>query len=272
MLLDDLFGALLRGGITAACVAALLLAAQRWGRDIAGLLAGLPTVTGPALVWLALDHGPSFGGQAAHGAVLAGAACAVFALAYGRASLVMARPGALCVASVLCLPPLALLFAAPLPLGAALAVVVTVCLACVQLLPRVASRALPAPGRAAAVRAGLTTAMVSGAVSALASLLAPHLSALWAGALTSPPILAAAVAWELQRQGCPARVLDFLRGYTAGLIGRCAFVAVFGALLVPAGLLPALVAALALALALGWGTGVWMKWRHRIAVVQRTNP
>lgn len=280
--IDELTSALLRGAVSAAAVAALLLAGQRWGRDVAGLLAGLPTVTGPALVWLALDRGRDFASQAAVGAVLAGAACAVFALAYARSCLVLRRWPALAVASALSMPPLGLLWLPPVPLPLAFGLVALVCMvcsccvtacmsacttACMTALPPVATRATHAvatangaDGRAAgaAARPGLSTAAVAGVVTALASLLAPHLSPVAAGALTSPPLLAAAVAWELHRQHCRAPVLVFLRGYTAGLVGRCACVAAFGALLLPAGLMQAAAVASMLALALGWVTGRWM--------------
>lgn len=53
---------------------------------MAGLLAGLPTVTGPALLWLSLDHGAAYAVNAAIGSVAACAVCALFALAYERAS------------------------------------------------------------------------------------------------------------------------------------------------------------------------------------------
>lgn len=56
----DLLSAAARGLIAAQAVAALLLVARQGGRGMAGLLAGLPTVTGPALVWLVLDQGPVF--------------------------------------------------------------------------------------------------------------------------------------------------------------------------------------------------------------------
>ena len=280
--IDELTSALLRGAVSAAAVAALLLAGQRGGRDVAGLLAGLPTVTGPALVWLALDRGRDFASQAAVGAVLAGAACAVFALAYARSCLVLRRWPALAVASALSMPPLGLLWLPPVPLPLAFGLVALVCMvcsccvtacmsacrtACMTALPPVATRAAHAvatangaDGRAAgaAARPGLSTAAVAGVVTALASLLAPHLSPVAAGALTSPPLLAAAVAWELHRQHCRAPVLVFLRGYTAGLVGRCACVAAFGALLLPAGLMQAAAVASMLALALGWVTGRWM--------------
>ena len=88
-----------------------------------------------------------------------------------------------------------------LHLLAALGLVAAVCMVCVAALPRVACASVAAPGRGAVWRAGLMTAAVSGAVSALASLLAPQVTPAVAGALTSPPLLAAAVAWELHRQG-----------------------------------------------------------------------
>ena len=55
-----LSGALARGAITAILVGALLLAAGRFGRRAAGLLTGLPTVTGPAMLWLVYDRGEAF--------------------------------------------------------------------------------------------------------------------------------------------------------------------------------------------------------------------
>ena len=114
------------------------------------------------------------------------------------------------------------------------------------------------------LRAGVITVLVAGAVSALASLLAQTLGPYWAGVLTSPPLLAAAVALELHRQGCTLRVQDFLRGYTIGLIGRSVFAVLIGILLVPQGLLFAVTTALTAALLLSWGGLTWMQWRSRL--------
>jgi hypothetical protein len=269
----DLLAALLRGGVSALAVAALLLAAQRWGRDMAGLLAGLPTVTGPAMVWLALDRGPDFAGQAAEGAVLAAVPCALFALAYASLARTHTRAAALAWACAACVLALSLLsrWYGPMPLM--LVLVAVTCAACLALMPRAVPRAqdrgAAAGQRATALRAGVMTVLVSGAVSAVASLSAQALGPQWAGVLTSPPLLAAAVVLELHRQGCPARVQDFLRGYTAGLLGRSVFVAVFGALLVPQGLASALGVAVAVALLLGWVSLAWMQWRSRLALIRR---
>lgn len=264
----DLLGALLRGGISAAVVASLLLAARRWGRELAGLLAGLPTVTGPALVWLALDRGSEFAAQAVHGAVAAAVPCALFALAYACLSLRCSRWSALLwasAASLLCLPLLAL-WQGPLQLALVLATLV--CAACLALMPRAQQRPLAPESCITPLRAGVITVLVAGAVSALASLLAQTLGPYWAGVLTSPPLLAAAVALELHRQGCTMRVQDFLRGYTMGLVGRSVFAALFGALLMPRGLSLALTTALAAALLLGWGGLAWMQWRGRLILLR----
>ena len=262
---DELVGALLRGGLSAAAVAALLLAGQRWGRDVAGVLAGLPTVTGPALVWMALDQGGDFASQAAVGAVLAGAACAVFALAYARASMAMGRWSALAVASLASVPALGLLWLPQLlqvlpalhtpraVLALAFGLVAAVCLVCLRALPQVPALRPDGLAAGASARSSLTTIVAAGAVSTLASLLAPHLSPMAAGAMTSPPLLAAAVVWELHRQRCCASVLVFLRGYTAGLVGRCGCVAAFAALL-PTGLVQAVAAGSVVMLALAWVT------------------
>lgn len=266
-------GALLRGAISATGVAAVLLAARHWGRDLAGLLTGLPTVTGPALVWLALDRGNHFAEHAALGAIAAAVPCAVFALVYACLSRRCGRLWALfCsgLASLLALPGLAhwqgamplTLLSATVACGSSLALMR-------RALPR-ASMHAPPPALVASVpsvtsmRAGLITVLVSGSVSALASLLAQSVGAYWAGVMTSLPLLAAAVVLELHRQGCSVRVDDFLQGYTVGLFGRSVFVALLGALLVPKGLPLALVAALGAALLLGWCSLAWMRWRGRL--------
>lgn len=93
--------------LTATTVALLLAVAQLFGRRLAGILAGLPTVTGPALVWLALDHGTDFAVEAALGSVAASALCGLFAVGYVRAGRrfgpVVARLAA-CAASLVQLP------------------------------------------------------------------------------------------------------------------------------------------------------------------------
>ena len=271
----DYLSALLRGGAAALVVVALLLAAQRWGRGLAGLLAGLPTVTGPAMVWLALDRGSDFAEQASHGAIAAAVPCALFGLIYARLSLTCGRLATLLWACAACLSALSLLSHWSAPMHLTLALVAVTCAVCLASMPRVLPRALQHPvgprRHAMVLRAGVMTVLTAGVVTALASLSAQALGPQWAGVMTSLPLLAAAVVLVLHREGCAVQVQDFLRGYTAGLVGRSVFVAVFGALLATRGLALALATALAVALTLGWGTLAWMQWRGRLAILWGTN-
>jgi len=263
--------AALRGAISAATVALLLAVAQRWGRSAAGLLAGLPTVTGPALVWLALDQGPAFAAQAAVGAVAAAAPCAVFAWGYawGAARSGRRLGGLLAGAAQAALTAWAVVwllehlrgpvwpsspFAEATLLASVLAASSLVCLACLRHPAGLGGNpaVTPARTRGCACRGIGPTAAVSGLVSALVSLLAPQVGALWAGMLSSPPLLAAALAWLLHGQGGLPAARQFLRSYTVGLVGRSAFAVAFSALLAPAGLWVATGSAVALALLGAW--------------------
>lgn len=242
--LRDLLPALARGAVSATAVAALLAAARRWGGAVAGLLAGLPTITAPALAWLALDRGAAFAAQAAYGAVAAGAACALFALAYARLAPRCGRLPCLVAGAGASVPLLGLAHAAALPLPALLIATMLVCAVCLRLQPR------PGVPAAAAAPAWLWTALAAGAVTALASAAAQGLGPEATGWLTSPPLLAAVIAADLHRPGVAQPVREFLRGYTAGLAARSVFVAAFGALVVPAGLWAALALAALAALLL----------------------
>ena len=94
--------------LTATTVALLLTVAQLFGRRLAGVLAGMPTVTGPALLWLALEHGSSYAFEAGLGSVVGCALCALFAYAYvqaSRASGPWLAAALATAASMLLLPP-----------------------------------------------------------------------------------------------------------------------------------------------------------------------
>jgi hypothetical protein len=233
--------------LTATTVALLLAVAQLFGRRLAGILAGLPTVTGPALVWLALDHGTEFAVQAALGSVAASALCGLFAVGYERASRRRGPLAAVLVAGLASAAPMPLLAAVHLDASPLLLLlgVVAVCTLCVTWIPATsASRDVAAPpARRRALELWLTAA-VSGLVSGVTALAAPEVGPFWAGVLASPPLIAAAVAVHLhaaaRTEGAVAR---FLRGYAAGLIGRSGFAALFAALLAPTGVVAAAVVA-----------------------------
>jgi hypothetical protein len=218
--------------LTATTVALLLTVAQAFGRRVAGILAGLPTVTGPALVWLALDFGSEYAVEAAIGSIAACVACALFALAYERASRRCGIAVTLGSATVACLsvaPPLQWLAS---DLALALFTAGGATFAIHAAMPRGAEEA----GRLVRLPGELwVTALVSGIVSGAVAMLAPALGAFWAGVLASPPLIAAAVAMHQHAFSGSRSIRPFLRGYVLGLIGRVAFGASFAVLLVPFG-------------------------------------
>lgn len=65
-------------------LAAVTLAARRWGQGVAGWLGGFPIVAGPVLLVVTLEQGPAFGAAAATGAVAGIAPTMVFIIVYAR--------------------------------------------------------------------------------------------------------------------------------------------------------------------------------------------
>lgn len=223
--------------LTATTVALLLAVAQLFGRRLAGILAGLPTVTGPALVWLALDFGTEFAMQAALGSVAASAMCGLFAVGYERAGRRHGPLVATTCALLASLLPLPLLEgwqdAGAHPLALLIGVVV-ICGLSVAWIPATPAQRdiVAAPSRRRQLELWIT-AGVSGVVSGITAVAAPQVGAFWSGVLASPPLIAAAVAVHLQLVGTrgDGALPRFLRGYAAGLIGRCSFAAAFGLML-----------------------------------------
>lgn len=252
--------------LTATTVALLLALAQRCGRRTAGLVAGLPIIAAPALVWLAHAHGPAFAAEAGAGCMSAGGLCALFALGYGRASRRAGPAAALLAGGGLALLPVPLLAQWRPNDGVLMALALACCAASTALL-----RALPQPGRppqptprrpatvGASAQVALT-AGASGAVSGGVGLFAADLGAFWAGVVASAPLVAAAVSIWLHHHRGSVALPPFLHGYLAGLIGRTCFAALFALLVVPLGAMPAvLLAGSALCLS------VWLNGRRALA-------
>jgi hypothetical protein len=206
--------------------------------------------TGPALIWLALEFGPGYAIEAATGSIAACALCALFALAYDRAS----RRAGVAVALTLATGA-AVLVALPLHwlctgLALALAAAGAAAIAVFAAMPEGEEDAAPV----SRLRGELAfTALASGAVSGVVSLAAPSVGPFWAGVLASPPLIAAAVAMHQHVFTGHASVRRFLRGYVAGLLGRAAFGAGFALLIAPIGLASAALVASAAGCALTTG-------------------
>jgi hypothetical protein len=206
-------------------VALMSLIARRFGPTIGGLLMGLPWMTGPVLVFLALDKGPDFAARAAIGVEL-GAVCIVaYILGYGF----MARIAPWFVA----LPTGALCFAGAtyatqsldLSLGAALLAGIGALLSANVILPR--PRGIPTPARLPwwdiPARMAVTFALVA-AILYSADRLGPQLS----GIVSSYPVILTVVGSFTHQQNGYEGILRVLKGISLSLIGFCLFFAVAG--------------------------------------------
>ena len=58
------------------------LAARRWGTVLGGILIGLPLISGPISVFLAIENGAGFAVETARGALAGTVALAVFTCVY----------------------------------------------------------------------------------------------------------------------------------------------------------------------------------------------
>ena len=246
-------------------VASASLAERRWGPRIAGLLTAFPIVTGPILIFFAIEQGDAFAAEASRGALVALVAVAGSGLAYAWASLrspwwiSLAASWGTFTAITLALRGRAL--AAPWALVVTLASFMLVR----ALLP--GSR-----GPRAAIRRSswdlplrtLAAMVVVLTVTGLAQRLGPTLS----GAFTPFPVaLGVLLAFTHAQQGSPSAI-QFLRGFLPGMWSFAAFCFVAAVAVVPLGSL----AGLLLALAAVMPIQAAVLWRMQRGVAFVTNP
>ena len=200
--------------LTAGSVLMVMALARHGGRRTAGMVAALPTVTAPALAWLAHDRGNAFAAEAAvarvarHRGVVTTLSCGIVGAA------MFAAPVALASSTLL----------------AALALAVFSCM--------LALLCLPVPPRHALlpVRTPLVaTALVAAGLGLLTVAAAPLFGSFVSGLLASLPLISGAVAATEHASTGHVGVAHFLRGYVTGLLARASFCATFALLAVPVG-------------------------------------
>jgi hypothetical protein len=215
---------LLKLGLTPALIGLATVVSRRWGPAVGGWLIALPFNSGPVLLFLALEQGPTFAADAAAGALAGSVAVAAFALAYAwlaRRWPWWATFGAACaafaIASVVMQPVVGGPFA--LLLAAALAAPVVG----LRLLPPAAPVAdpLPLPWWEVPLRMAVGAALVVG-ITAAATTLGPSLS----GLLATFPVFVTVLAVFTHRREGPGRTVPLLRGVLVGMVGTVAFLAV----------------------------------------------
>lgn len=230
--------------LTTVSVALVLLVAQTFGRRLAGLLAGLPIITAPALLWVASEHGAAFAARAAVGSIAACGLMALFALAYERASRRHGPALSLAVGIgtiALIGAPAAALAGHPLR---ALAFTLACCWLAATLLPVSSASAVPARRLRGEI---LYTAIMAGLVSIVAAQVARAFGPYWAGVMAALPVISAAALVNQHLTATHEDIRRFLRGYVAGLSGKALFALTFAAAVMAVGA----PAALALAAVVG---------------------
>jgi hypothetical protein len=214
-------------------VAAVTLAARRWGLRVGGILSALPMVAGPTLCFYAIEQGESFAAEAARSAMLGLVANAAFCVVYSRlaphTSWLPSVAGGWAAFGLVA----AVVYRVPDLDGVGeLAAASGALLAGRALMPASAM-----PGVATArPRWDLLFRMLASAalvvvLTALAAALGPRLS----GVLSAFPVVTLTLAVFTHVQRGAAAVSVFLRAMLRGLHGFAVFCFVFALALGPAG-------------------------------------
>jgi hypothetical protein len=228
-------------------VAAMSLAARRWGPTFGGLIMGLPWMTGPVLFFLALDKGDAFAVAATTGIELGVVSITAYMLAYALVSSFAPWPFALAAAVLSFAAATSLLqfldIGLPMATIAALASLAFAAL----VLPRPRGPVVPVrlPAWDIPARMAVTFALVA-IIMTGADALGSRLSGIVA---TFPVILTVIGTFTHHQSGVDA-VRRVLRGLTLSLNSFVAFFVVVGFALPRIGLLGSYLAAMATAIAI----------------------
>jgi len=237
-------------------------AGRRWGHRVSGLISGLPVISGPILLFVALDAPPEFVAKTSWTTMGASPAIALHCLVYAwlaRAPIASRFHWALCLAGawLAYFASAAGLSAMVIegPVGAALAVVEM--LLASALMPRArAPIGIPRiPASEIAIRM-LAALLIAATVMLGAQVLGPRVS----GVLLAFPITASVLpVFTLALYGAEATV-RLLAGFVTGLLGFAVYFYVFAELVVSSGL--AIAALLGIAASLGAVSVViaWQGW------------
>ncbi len=238
---------LLKLTLTPILIGGASLAARRWGPTIGGWIVGLPLTSGPVLLFIALEHGPSFAATTSVGTLLGLIAIAGYCVGYtagstrGPAAAFATATVAYAATGLVCQAFADWPFAALIVFAAgAIALVLLV-------LPATESRrsSTPHPKWDLPARIIVGTALVL-TLTSVAPLLGPTASGI---ATTFPVYLSVLSVFAFLHDGRPA-ALGVLRGLLVGLFGTIGFFVAVHTLVEPAGVGPAFAVAVATSLAI----------------------
>jgi hypothetical protein len=240
-------------------IAFVSLAGRWWGPRIAGLLAGLPLVAGPVLLFLAIEQGPVFAAGAALSTLAALVGVAGFCVVYAWASLVLPWTAVLLVGwTVFGLVIVAVHAVAWRPSTALAAALVSFAVGRAVLPRRRGSASMARwPVWDLWLRMVLAVSLVL-VTTSLAARLGPTLS----GMLTPFPVAISVLAAFAHAQQGPSAVLRLLESLLPSMGSFSTFCWILTLALEPLGVAPAFALALAAQLAIQALLLAWM-WRTR---------
>lgn len=211
---------LLKIAVPALLVAAMSLAARRWGATVAGLIMGLPWMTGPVLFFLGLDKGTDFAIAATVGIELGAVSIAGYVIAYAAAAQVAPWPVALASGIAGFATTAAIVRGLDVTLSAATVLGIVTLLACASLLPKPRGeiRPLSPPWWDIPVRMLVTLALVAGIL-----LSADHTGPTLSGIISTYPVILTVVGTFTHAQIGRDGVMRILRGISISLVGFCLF-------------------------------------------------
>jgi hypothetical protein len=232
--------------LTPALIGISTLAGRRWGQAVGGWLVGLPLTSGPVVLFLALEHGTSFGASAAQGSLRGLVAESAFALCYAWVAQRRAWPTALLGGTLsFAAAGFAIQWLAPTPVVLVAIVIASLALT-LRLLPSFTGTVAAVRPQSWDLPARMVTAtLLVLALTSAAGWLGPQLSGLIA---TFPLLAGVLTVFGHHAQGKGAAV-NVLRGLLLGLFSFAAFFVALGATMEEFGIAAGFGAALAAALA-----------------------
>jgi len=242
-----------------ALIGAISLASRHWGPAVAGWLSGFPVVTGPILLFVALEQGPQFASVTAAGALAGGLAWLSFALGYAWAAMHMSWLLALLISlcAYLAVGVVLVLSAPPFALIVAMVVVAVV------FAPLGFPRLTRPIGPAASSSIELCARMLAGGVLTVSvTHLSPVLGPKFSGLFAVFPVMGIVLAAFSHRASGNTFTIHLLRSMVSGFYAFTAFCLTVTLALHAMGIAAGFSLALCFSLALHFGV-LWFMRRAR---------
>ncbi len=231
---SPLGAALFKSAVTVVCVACVLWAGGKFGERVSGVLAGLPIVTAPTLIWLATRDVPDFAIRAAVNAMSATAAYGFFALAYAWLCSELRARFCLAVALAVSLVLAALFVTIPASREQTFFIAILVCAVIRWFMPNPeavppnAKRTAPGPSvRIPIWMVALNSGLVCGSIVYFSDFFPAH----YVGMLAALPIIGSTVAYSTHLRNGVMATRKSLVGYVDGCMVKILFCFVFAHLL-----------------------------------------